>query len=102
MNRIAILAVFVTGCAAHQLTPEAQQVRVITPGVATTLNCKYLGMKIARGVAIEGGMSAAQVKIRNRVADAGGNAMVVTDQHLDYAGQYAHGNITVDAYKCPQ
>jgi S1-C subfamily serine protease len=44
-------------------------------------------------------MSAAQVDIRNKVAGLGGNAMVITSQYIT-PGQYPHGNISAEAYKC--
>lgn len=102
MKSLAILiALLLSGCAFVKLSPEARQVRVISPSVAAATGCQFLGMNSARGVAIEGGMQAAQVKIRNQVAAAGGNAMVITDRNLEQMGQSTHGNITVDAYRCP-
>ncbi len=89
------------GCAGVQLSPEAKRVRVITPGVAAAQSCKHLGMASAFGAAMEGGMLAAQVKVRNKVAEAGGNAMVMTDSSTERMGQSTHGNVTVDAYACP-
>jgi hypothetical protein len=100
-NIAALFFLVLTGCAVVQLTPEARRVRVITPSVATATGCQFLGMQSARGVAIEGGMRAAQVKIRNQVAAASGNAMVVTGSDLEQMGSSTHGNVTVDAYRCP-
>jgi hypothetical protein len=89
------LLLFLVGCAT--LTPEAKMVRTITPGVAVAQGCTHLGMAQAFNPAIEGGMSAAQITIRNRVAARKGNAMVVTSQ--DSSG--GHGEITADVYACP-
>lgn len=95
-NMLVVSSIVLTGCAAQQLSPEAKQVRVISPAVAT--QCKHLGLTQSFQPIIAGGMSAAQIDLRNKVAAAGGNAYVVSHQSVDYQG---HADITADAYTCP-
>lgn len=101
MIAASIIATALAGCASVQLSPEARQVRTITPAVATMEKCKFLSITSARGVALEGGMQAAQIKIRNQVASMGGNAMVITARDLEQSGQFTHGNVEAEAYRCP-
>jgi hypothetical protein len=96
MRYIYVGVLLLAGCVT--MSPEAKMVRTITPGVAVAQNCKHLGAASVFAPALEGGMNGAQVKIRNKVAAAGGNAMVVTNQQSDYNGG---ADIQADAYRCP-
>jgi len=93
-----VLAPFViSGCETMQLSPEAVAVRTITPVVAQ--NCEHVGIASTFKPVLVGGMSAAQVDIRNQIARLGANAMVITAQYTD-PPPYPHGNITAEAYRC--
>lgn len=85
------------GCQTMTLTSEGVAIRTITPVVAQ--GCKHVGITGSFQPVIVGGMSAAQVDIRNKVASLGGNAMVITSQYVT-PGQYPHGNISAEAYRC--
>lgn len=87
----------VSGCETMQLSQQAVAVRTITPVVAQ--NCEHVGIASTFKPVLVGGMSAAQVDIRNQVASMGANAMVVTAQYTD-PPPYPHGHITAEAYRC--
>lgn len=94
---ISFTALALVGCQSMKLSPEGVAIRTITPVVAQS--CKHVGIANSFQPVIVGGMSAAQVDIRNKVASLGGNAMVITAQYVD-PGQYPHGNISAEAYQC--
>ncbi len=91
-----VAAFLLSACQTMQLTPEGVAVRTITPVVAAS--CRHVGLANSFQPVLAGGMSAAEVDIRNKVARIGGNAMVVTAKYLD--SPTPHGNISVEAYKC--
>lgn len=98
MRYIALSFLVLTSCAnTPQLSPEAQAVRIIAPTQATP--CAHLGMMEGFGPRMFGlgGLPLAQIKIRNNVAKAGGNALVIASQVLDNDG---HATIVGDAYRC--
>ena len=98
MKKLSVLGgLALCGCQTMQLSPEGVAVRTITPVVAQS--CRHVGIATSFQPVLVGGMSAAQVDIRNRVASLGGNAMVITAQYHS-PGQNAHGNINAEAYKC--
>lgn len=92
---VALLAL--SGCATVQLTPGGRQVRTISPGVAQ--DCTHVGLASSFKAVIEGGISAAQIDIRNQVAALGGNAMIIVSQQVD-PPPYQHGRIMAEVYKC--
>lgn len=94
---ISFTALALVGCQTMKLSPEGVAIRTITPVVAQS--CKHVGIANSFQPVIVGGMTAAQVDIRNKVASLGGNAMVITAQYVD-PGQYPHGHISAEAYKC--
>lgn len=97
MKYTAVFLLLLSGCATQQLTPSGASVQPITPGVATTKNCKHLGMAQSHKPVLAGGLKAAQIDIRNKVAAAGGNAFVVSSQVVSSQG---HAEIIADAYSC--
>lgn len=86
-----------SSCATVQLTSSGQQVRTISPVVAQ--DCAYNGMASSFMPVISGGLAAAQVDIRNKIASLGGNAMIIISQTID-PPPYQHGRITAEAYYC--
>lgn len=94
----AMLCVALTACATPiEFTEGAKRVRVITPAVAHTAGCQHLGLIRAWRPVLSGGMLAAQIAVRNGVAERGGNALVVQSQYRTGEG---HGEILGDAYRC--
>lgn len=88
--------VFLAGCASPiQLSAEGARVRPVSDGIAA--RCTHLGMVRSFQPVIVGGLSAAQVDIRNKVAAQGGNALVISAQTSDARG---HGEVIGDAYSC--
>jgi hypothetical protein len=91
-----ILLLLLTGCATTQgLSPEAGQVRTVPTSFAAS--CQHLGMVQAFQPALVGGLSAAHVAARKKVALRGGNALTITAQTVDRSG---HGEVLGDAYAC--
>jgi hypothetical protein len=91
------LALLLTGCATPiQFTDGGRNVQPINTSVATS--CKHLGLVESFKPVLAGGLSAAHIDIRNKVAARSGNAMVVNSQYVEGPG---HGNIIADAYRCP-
>jgi len=87
----------VASCATTEFTPGGRTVRTISPVIAQ--NCEHLGMSSSWKPVIEGGLSAAQIDIRNKVAARGGNAMLVVSQQVD-PPPYQHAQIMAEAYRC--
>lgn len=84
------------GCETVKLSPDARSVRVLQS--AGALGCTHIGMVQSYQAAIVGGLSAAHVDLRNKVADAGGNAVAITTQQVD---RHGNGTLLGDAYRCP-
>lgn len=91
------VALLVAGCATIKFTPEGQAVRTISPVVAQ--NCDHLGLASSWKPVLDGGLTAAQVDIRNKVGALGGNAMVIVSQQVD-PPPYQHAQIMAEAYRC--
>ena len=94
---VTICGVFLAGCST-ELTPEAQLVRQITPQM--TSNCKFLGPVSGTeimGMTLADDTNSALNKLRNEVANRGGNAFVLTNSASTLDGANAQG----DAYSCP-
>lgn len=92
---IALLAL--SGCAT-QLTQQGRMVREIQPDWST--KCEFLGVIDAsegNGWDIADDRRGALNKIRNQVADLGGNAFVVSQS----TSNGFRTLIQADAYKCP-
>lgn len=98
MRHTALLLPFLLAACGSQtkLSDEGRQVRVINTSMTTP--CTHMGMVIGSGAALEGGLPAAQVKMRNRIAGNGGNAVVLTSQTVD---GYGNAQVMGDAYRCP-
>lgn len=95
MRYIALLLLLAACGTPTKLSDEGRQVRVINTSIAT--QCQHIGMVSGWGPSIVGGMPYAQVQVRNKVADKGGNALVITTQTLSNQG---HGEVIGDAYRC--
>jgi hypothetical protein len=94
---ILFTAGLVAGCNTTEFTQEGRDVRTITPNVAQ--DCEHLGLVSSFKPVVQGGLTAAQLDIRNKVGSLGANAMVVVLQQVDPA-PYQHGRITAEAYRC--
>ena len=94
----AIVAVLIlSGCAA-QLTQRGRMVRQIQPDWAT--GCEFLGVIDAsegNGWDVADDRRGALNRIRNQVADMGGNAFVISQS----TSNGFRTLIQADAYKCP-
>lgn len=98
INWLVVLGTLtIFGCVTVQFTPEGRNVRTITPIVAQT--CDYFGLARSWKPSLEGGLTAGQIDIRNKVAARGGNAMVVVAQQVD-PPPYQHAEIMAEAYRC--
>ncbi|OGS92896.1 MAG: hypothetical protein A2061_10320 [Gallionellales bacterium GWA2_59_43] len=97
LSLILSTMLLVAGCATIEFTLEGQAVRTISPVVAQ--NCDHLGLASSWKAAGYGGLTAAQVDIRNKVGAMGGNAMVVASQQVD-PPPYQHAQIMAEAYRC--
>jgi hypothetical protein len=98
ITTLTVFALFtISGCETMKLSPEGIAIRTITPVVAQ--NCEHVGIASTFKPVLVGGMSAAQVDIRNQIAGLGANAMVITAQYTD-PPPYPHGHITAEAYRC--
>ena len=94
---ICIVMLLSAGCAA-ELTEQGRMVREIRPDWST--KCVFLGVVDApegRGYDVSDNRRGALNTIRNRVAQVGGNAYVITDINSNEFRTY----IQADAYKCP-
>ncbi len=96
-NILFVLIIALLGCETMKLSPEGVAIRTITPVVASS--CKYVGLANSFQPVLMGGMAAAQVDIRNKIASLRANAMVITAQYVD-PGEWPHGNITAEGYIC--
>ena len=95
-NMCCIAALLMAGCAAT-FHPDAEHVRIITGEAARVLACKHVGEFASSKSANEGGMPAAHIEVRNRVAKANGNAFVIG---LQSAAPQGDGEIRGDGYAC--
>lgn len=91
------IPLILAGCATIKFTPEGQAVRTVSPVVAQ--NCDHLGLVSSWKPVLDGGLTAAQVDIRNKVGALGANAMVVVSQQVD-PPPYQHAQIMAEAYRC--
>ena len=97
VRRTVLAAVVLAGCAAQPPSPQAPtRVRLIGAEQAQA-KCKRLGKVELYKQLVVGGMPAAQLAVRDKVAKAGGNAYVVTSQ---YIGPHGLFDIKADAYRC--
>ncbi|WP_190285434.1 hypothetical protein [Mameliella alba] len=93
---IMIAAAFVSACST-ELTTQAVSVRQIS--LAGAENCTFLGPVSGAeffGLTVAGDAQSALNKVRNSVAEIGGNAFVLTQTISDDAGTVSHA----DAYSC--
>jgi len=97
IRRTVIAAVLLAGCAAQPPSPQAPtRVRLLSAERAQA-ECERLGKVELYKQRVVGGMPAAQLQVRAKVAKAGGNAYVVTSQ---YIGPHGLMNILADVYRC--
>ncbi len=97
-NFLFIISGTLLAACSTELTPEAQLVRQITPQM--TANCKFLGPVAGTelfGMTAAEDANSALNKVRNEVANRGGNAFVLTNSATTMDGSNAQG----DAYRCP-
>ena len=95
-NMFCVTALLMAGCATTP-SPEGERVRIITAEAARVLACKHVGKFSSLKSANEGGMPAAHIDVRNKVAKANGNAFVIG---LQSAAQEGEGDIRGDGYAC--
>lgn len=93
-TRLVVAVSLVSGCA----TQLSDQAKLVRPVALAPANCKHLGMVSTFQPVIAGGLRAAEVDIRNKVALAGGNVLVMSNRSVDTQG---HADIIGDAYSCP-
>ena len=85
------------GCAGQPPSPQAPtRVRLLGAERAQA-ECERLGKVELYQQRVVGGMPAAQLEVRAKVAKAGGNAYVVTSQ---YIGPHGLIDIKADVYRC--
>jgi len=97
IRRAVLAAVALAGCAAQPPSPEAPtRVRLLSAERAQA-ECERLGKVELYKQRVVGGMPAAQLRLRAKVAKAGGNAYVVTSQ---YIGPHGLIDIKADVYRC--
>ncbi len=92
-----LLSLSLAACTTMKMSDGGRQVRVINSSVAAVQHCAHLGMVSGWGPYLSGGMPYAQVQVRNRVAEKGGNALVIASQSVTGPG---HGEVVGDAYRC--
>lgn len=95
---IALFGVLATSGCMTEMTPEANSVRQITPGVATA--CKFIGPVSGSemwGFGTAQDAQSALNKMRNEVAARGGNAYVLGHSSTRADSSVVQG----DAYRCP-
>jgi len=97
IRRTVFAAILLAGCAGQPPSPQAPtRVRLINAEQARA-ECERLGEVELYKQLVVGGMPAAQLEVRAKVARAGGNAYVVTSQ---YIGPHGLMNILADVYRC--
>jgi len=97
IRRTVLAAVLLAGCAAQPPSAQAPtRVRLLSAERAGA-ECERLGKVELYKQLVVGGMPAAQLRLRAKVAKAGGNAYVVTSQ---YIGPQGLTNILADVYRC--
>ena len=96
---LILIGLFIlSGCSSVELTQQGGMVRQIQPDWAT--KCEFLGVvegSYSIGWDVGEDRRASLNKIRNRVAERGGNAFVITD----ISSSASRTSIQADAYKCP-
>jgi hypothetical protein len=96
-RRVVFASVLLAGCAGQPPSPQAPtRVRLINAGQARA-QCERLGKVELYKDLVVGGMPAAQLEVRAKVAKAGGNAYVVTSQYIGPRGLI---DIKADVYRC--
>lgn len=97
MRYSVLLVLLLSACAAPlKMSAGGSAVKVVNSSVASS--CKHLGPTQGWQPVAVGGLSAAHVDVRNKVAARGGNAMVISAQYMEGPG---HGTVLADAYRCP-
>ena len=97
IRRTVLAALVLAGCAVQPPSPQAPtRVRLISAERAQA-ECERLAKVELYKQLVVGGMPAAQLQLRAKVAKAGGNAYVVTSQ---YIGPHGLIDIKADAYRC--
>jgi hypothetical protein len=97
MKYTALLPLLLVGCSTTPNHPNYGQVRVVPSGLAAT-SCQFIGPVRSWKPVLAGGSGAAHRDIRNQVAAAGGNALVIISQVYSDQG---HAEIMGEAYRCP-
>jgi len=101
MRYYAVLCLLFFVSCVPKLSPEAMQVRPVTDDYKDA-HCSYIGITQSFGAALEGGYIAALNKLRQSVADAGGNAFKIISERPIQMGEFTHYEITAEALKCRQ
>jgi hypothetical protein len=96
IRRTVLAAVVLAGCAGQPPSPNAPtRVRLISAQQAA--QCARLGEVELYKLRVVGGMEAATLQLRAKVAQAGGDAYVVSSQ---YIGPHGLFDIVADVYRC--
>jgi len=82
-----------------KLSPEALKVRPVTDDYKDA-NCSYIGIVESFGAALEGGYIAALNKLRQKIANSGGNAFKIISERPVKMGDWTHYEITAEALRC--
>src|SRR3954463_5482536 len=90
------VTVFLAGAAMPELTPGGKAVQTLTADVAA--RCESLGPVGAWKWGDDGGLQAAEVDIRNRIAAHGGNAIVVKTVTVEQP--IPHAEIAAESFRC--
>lgn len=97
-----VVLLLLAACASDVvITPAAQRVRQITPGL---LACRFIGQEFAQdtsGTHPENCTERAFDKMRNRVAEMGGNGYVILGRTVD-ACLLGGTRTRFEAYRCPE
>lgn len=94
---LSLIGLFaIVGCETVPISPNAQFVRTITPAVATS--CEHLGITESFEPGIAGGIGAAQLQVRNKAVQRGGDSIIIISQSIET--EYRHGRVIAEIYKC--
>jgi len=93
---ICLTLIFISGCIAIPLSPEAKLVRTITPAIAE--KCQLLGTERSLEFSWGNGYEAVQNQVRNQAAKIGGNSIVIISQSQD--NYQTTAEVYVEVYKC--
>ena len=97
-STLLLISVMAIGACSTDLNPGAERVRQISPGM--THSCEFLGPITASegmGIDVAADVQSTFNKIRNEVAQRGGNAFVVTTSSTSQSMTVAQA----DSYRCP-